>query len=99
MIENLPACAPARTKACFHRTSAEVDLILKFRTGETWAVGINRGLSPVLKPGFFSALADVAPDEAFVVDGDEETIRAKSGIEFIGLRPFQEAPQVREQPE
>lgn len=39
-----------------------MDLVLKFRTGETWAVEIKRGLSPVLKPGFFSAVEDIAPD-------------------------------------
>jgi hypothetical protein len=34
-------------------------------------VEIKRGLSPELKPGFFSALEDVAADKAFVVYGEE----------------------------
>lgn len=101
VIENLLACAPARTEAYFYRTSAgvEIDLILKFRNGETWAVEIKRGLSPVLKPGFFSAVEDIAPDKAFVVYGGEETYRLKPGIEAIGLTSLQEALLAREQGE
>jgi len=101
VIENLLACAPARTEAYFYRTSAgaEVDLVLKFRTEETWAVEIKRGLSPVLKPGFFSALEDVAADKAFVVYGGEEAYRLKPGIEAIGLKQLQEILLSREQGE
>jgi len=101
VIENLLACAPARTEAYFYRTNAgaEVDLVLKFRNGETWAVEIKRGLSPVLKPGFFSAVEDVAPDNAFVVYGGEETYRLKPGIEAIGLKPLQELLLARSQGE
>lgn len=101
VIENLLACAPARTEAYFYRTSAGagVDLVLKFRNGETWAVEIKRGLSPVLKPGFYSAVEDVAADKAFVVYGGEETYRLKPGIEAIGLKSLQNALLAWEQGE
>lgn len=101
VIENLLACAPARTEAYFYRTNAgaEVDLVLKFRNGETWAIEIKRGLSPVLKPGFFSAVEDIAPDKAFVVYGGQETYRLKPGIEVIGLTRLQELLLAREQGE
>lgn len=101
VIENLLACAPARSEAYFYRTSAgaEVDLILKFRTGETWAIEIKRGLSPVLNPGFYSAVEDVAADKAFVVYGGEETYRLKPGIEAIGLKSLQAMLLEREQGE
>lgn len=78
---------------------AEVDLVLKFRTGETWAVKIKCGLSTVLKPGFFSAVEDVAADKAFVVDGGEESDRLKPGIEAFGLKSLQQALLAREQGE
>lgn len=101
VIENLLGCAPARTEACFYRTNAgaEVDLVLKFRNGETWAIEIKRGLCPVLKPGFFSAVEDIAPDKAFVVYGGQETYRLKPGIEVIGLTRLQELLLAREQGE
>jgi hypothetical protein len=41
--------------------------------------------------GFFSAVEDIAPDNAFVVYGGEETYRLKPGIEAIGLKSLQQA--------
>lgn len=67
-----------------------MDHVLKFSSGETWAVEIKRGLCPVLKPGFFSGVQDVAADKAFVVYGGEETYRLKPGIKAIGPRSLQE---------
>lgn len=92
VIENLISCVPPRTEAYFYRTNAgaEIDLILKFRTGEIWAVEIKRGLSPSLTKGFHSALADVNPGKSFVVYGGEDRFKLKPGIEAIGLRPLQE---------
>lgn len=51
VIENLLACVPPRTEASFYRSSggAEVDLVLTFRDSKTWAVEIQRGLTPVLR--------------------------------------------------
>ena len=43
----------------------------------------------MLKPGFFSAVQDVAPDKAFVVYGGEESYRLKPGIDAIGLKALQ----------
>jgi predicted AAA+ superfamily ATPase len=92
VIENLLSCVPPRTEAYFYRTNAgaEIDLILKFRTGEIWAVEIKRGLSPSLTKGFHSALADVNPTKSFVVYGGEDRFKLKPGIEAIGLRLLQE---------
>ncbi len=91
IIENLLACAPARTEAYFYRTStgAEIDLILKFRTGKSWAIEIKRGLSPDLSSGFFSALTDVKPDKSFVIYGGDDRFKLKPGIEAISLRLLQ----------
>lgn len=99
VIENLLACAPARTEAYFFRTSAgaEIDLILKFRTGETWAIEIKRGLSPVLTSGFYSAIEDIAADKSYVVYGGEEIYRLKPGTEAIGLKSLQTLLLEREQ--
>ena len=60
---------------------------------------IKRGLSPVLKPGFFSAVEDIALDKAYVVYGGQETDRLKRGTEVIGLRQLQELLLAREQGE
>jgi hypothetical protein len=91
VIENLLACAPPRTEASFYRTAggAEVDLILTFRDGRSWAVEIKRGLSPVLNAGFFTALDDLKPDKAFVVYGGSERYRLKPEVEAISLLDLQ----------
>ena len=92
VIENLLACVPPRTEASFYRSSggAEVDLVLTFRDGATWAVEIKRGLSPALGPGFYSALADIKPARSFVVYGGAERYRLKPGVEAIPLQELQQ---------
>ena len=91
VIENLLACAPPRTEASFYRTAsgAEVDLVLTFRDGKSWAVEIKRGLSPVLSAGFFTALDDLKPDKAFVVYGGDDRYRLKPEVEAISLLDLQ----------
>jgi uncharacterized protein len=91
VIENLLSCAPPRTEAYFYRTNAgaEIDLILKFRSGEKWAIEIKRGLSPELSRGFYSALEDVKPKRSFVVYGGDDRFKLKQGIEAISLRQLQ----------
>jgi len=91
VIENLLACVPARTEASFYRTATgnEVDLVLTFRDGKTWAVEIKRGLSPKLSSGFFLALEDIKPDKSFVVYGGDERYRLKPEVEAIPLLELQ----------
>jgi len=92
VIENLLACAPPRTEASFYRTTSgeEVDLILTFRDGKSWAVEIKRGLTPVLSSGFFAALQDLKPHKAFVVYGGHERYRLKPKVEAIPLMDLQQ---------
>jgi hypothetical protein len=92
VIENLLACTPARTESYFYRTNtgSEVDLILRFRSGEVWAVEIKRGLSPRLTAGFHTAISDVKPDRTFVVYGGDERFQLQPDIEMISLRLLQE---------
>ncbi len=92
VIENLLAFAPPRTEASFYRSAsgAEVDLVLTFRDGKSWAIEIKRGLSPTLSSGFFSALEDIKPDRAFVVYGGDERYRLKPGVDAISLLDLQQ---------
>ena len=91
VIENLLGCSPPRTEASFYRSSggAEVDLVLTFRDGSSWAVEIKRGLAPTVGPGFHSALADIQPTRSFVVHGGEECYRLKQDVEAIPLPDLQ----------
>ncbi len=91
VIENLLACAPPRTEAYFYRTSAgaEIDLILKFRNGESWCIEIKRGLSPVLSAGFYTAVADIKPTKTFIVYGGDDRFLLKPSIEVISISHLQ----------
>jgi len=91
VIENLLACVPPRTEATFYRSSggAEVDLVLTFRDGKTWAVEIKRGLSPALSAGFYSALDDLKPAKSFVVYGGNERYQLRPEVEAIPLADLQ----------
>lgn len=92
VIENLLACAPPRTEASFFRSAAgaEVDLVLTFRDGSSWAIEIKRGLSPKLSPGFFSAHTDIQPAHSYVVYGGTERYRLRPDVEAISLTELQQ---------
>lgn len=87
VIENLLSVAPARTKASFYRTSAgaEIDLILEFPGGETWAIEIKSGLGPKLGKGFYNALEDIKPNRSFVVYAGLERYPVTEETEAISL--------------
>ncbi len=86
-IENLIATAGSQVQPSFYRTShgAEVDLVLAWPGGETWAIEIKRSLAPTVERGLHSALADLQPQRAFVVYSGEERYRLGESIEAIGL--------------
>lgn len=89
VIENLLAAAPPASGAYFFRTAAgaEIDLVLDLgpRYG-LWAIEIKHSLAPKLDRGFHIAVADLAPQRAFVVYAGTERYPKAEGIEVIGLR-------------
>ncbi len=86
-IENLLAVCDPQTQASFYRTSggAEIDLVLQWPSGHTWAVEIKRSLAPKLERGFHSALADLKPERSFVVYPGSERYPLAAGVEALGL--------------
>jgi predicted AAA+ superfamily ATPase len=89
-IENLLAAGGVgghRVQGSFYRTShgAEIDLLLSWPGGEQWAVEIKRSLAPALERGFYSALADLAPQRALVVYPGADSYRLAPSVEAIGL--------------
>lgn len=86
-IENLLAAADPQIQPSFYRTShgAEVDLVLTWPGGETWAIEIKRTLAPTVQRGLHIALADIAPARAFIVYAGDERYPLAPGVEAIGL--------------
>jgi predicted AAA+ superfamily ATPase len=99
VIESLLAVAGPTVQASFYRTShgAEVDLVLDWPGGETWAVEIKRSLSPTVERGFHSALADLEPQRALVLYPGEERYRLSPSVEAIGLAEL--VDQIRASPQ
>ncbi len=88
VIENLIRLAPARTESSYFRTSAgaEIDLILKLPSGESWGIEIKRSSVPNVSKGFHIATSDLNLDRAFVVYAGDERFPKRDGVEAIGLR-------------
>lgn len=87
VIENLIAVAGDRAIPGFYRTAAgaEIDLVLDWSPGQTWAIEIKRSLSPNPERGFYSAIEDVEPSRSFVVYPGTERYRIAPNIEAISL--------------
>lgn len=87
VIENLIAVADDRAIPGFYRTAAgaEIDLVLDWSPGHTWAIEIKRSLSPRPERGFYSAIEDVEPSRSFVVYPGTERFRIAPNIEAISL--------------
>ena len=87
VVENLLNVAPERTIGGFFRTSggAEIDLVLEFPGGATWALEIKRDKAPKVSRGFYSAIEDLQPDKAFVVHSGGEEYPVADGVTAIPL--------------
>ena len=87
VIETLIQVAPERSTAHFYRTAAgaEIDLVLSFPSGTTWAIEIKRGLTAKVERGFHLACADIAPARRFVVHSGVERYSKGPDFDAIGL--------------
>ena len=90
VIENLINTAAARgqpVQASFYRSAAgaEIDLLLSWPGGTTWAIEIKRSLSPKLERGFHSGCDDVQPTRKLLVYPGSETYRVAEDVQVMPL--------------
>jgi predicted AAA+ superfamily ATPase len=87
VIENLLRCAPEQVQGYFYRTSggAEIDLLLVWRDGKSWAIEVKRSLSPTVGRGFHSGCADLRPTRKLVVYPGIERLHVTSDIDALPL--------------
>ena len=87
-IETLLRASPSRTRASFYRTATgvEADLVLELPRSQLWAIEFKRGIAPRTGRGLATALEDLQPDRAFIVNTSDERYPVKAGVEAIGLR-------------
>ncbi len=86
-VECLLNCAPPGVTAYFYRTSAgaEIDLLLVWPDGDTWAVEIKRSLAPKVERGFHQACEDVRPARKWVVYPGSESWAITPQISTVSL--------------
>lgn len=84
VVEQLVNAAPG-AQASFYRTSngAEVDLVLEFRSGQTWVIEIKRSSAPTVSKGFYLAANDLGATRKLLVAPVEQSYPMKEGIEVM----------------
>ena len=84
VIEQLINAAP-HAQTSFYRTShgAEVDLVLEFRSGQTWVIEIKRSSAPTVSKGFYLAATDVGASRKLLVAPVDQPFPMKDGIEVM----------------
>ena len=87
IVEQLLTVAPEGVQGFYYRTSggAEVDLLLRFPGGQSWAIEIKRSLAPRPKRGFHSACVDLTPERRFVVYPGDDAYPAGDDIQVVSL--------------
>ena len=86
-IETLTTALRWPASASFYRTGggAEIDLVLEFGGGETWAIEVKRSLAPRTSRGFHVACQDLRPARAFVVHAGDDRYPITPSVDAIGL--------------
>jgi predicted AAA+ superfamily ATPase len=86
-LETLIAAAPNGTEPYFYRTSAgaEIDLVLRFPTGEIWAIEIKRTTAPKVTRGFHTGAQDITANRKVLVYAGEREVPAGEGLRATPL--------------
>ena len=87
VLENLITAAGTNASAHFYRTSsgAEVDLLLNWPSGESWAIEVKRSLAPKVERGFHSACEDLQPTRKLVIYPGDEPFPLGHGVQAMPL--------------
>jgi len=77
--------AAPQAQASFYRTShgAEVDLVLEFKSGETWVIEIKRSSAPTVSKGFYIAANDVKASRKLLVAAVDSAFAMRDGVEVM----------------
>jgi len=90
VIENIHSVLPRRAEAYYYRTAAgaEIDLIIKMPSSETWAVEIKYGLAPKLAKHFYQTCKDVDATKKYVIYGGDDEFPIPHDVTVISLLKF-----------
>ncbi|MCF6299762.1 MAG: ATP-binding protein [Proteobacteria bacterium] len=88
VIENIISVLPNSVSYYFYRTAvgAEVDLVLKVSSSQTWAIEIKTGLAPKITAGCYNACEDIQATKRYVVYGGLDEFPLKHNTTMISLQ-------------
>lgn len=95
VLENILASVPSSTKSYYYRTATgvEIDLLLQFSSEDLWAIEIKKGVAPKIKPGFYSACAELNVTKRFVVYSGDDKFSIANCTTVISLEKMVEELQ------
>ena len=91
IIENILDLTPSEAEPSFYRTSAgaEIDLILKWKNGERWAIEIKRSLrDPKPQVGFYNGCRDIKATKQIVIYPGQDTYWLDEKTQVMGVERF-----------
>jgi len=88
VIENIHSVLPNSAEKYYYRTAAgaEIDLLLKFSSKETWAIEVKSGVAPKITAGFHQACKDVKATQKFVIYSGTDEFPIKNNTTVISLK-------------
>ncbi len=98
VVENIHSVLPRRAQTYYYRTAAgaEIDLVIKFSSAETWAIEIKHGTAPKVGKHFNNTCEDVDATKKFVVYGGDEEFPIGDGVTMISLQQLMKKLQSKE---
>src|SRR5690606_5167807 len=92
VIENIHAVLPSRAETYFYRTAAgaEIDLVVRMPSSETWAVEIKHGVAPKLDKHYSRTCDDVGAARKYVLYGGNDEFTVGSEVKVVSLTRFME---------
>lgn len=81
VLEALTVRKPNAAELYFYRNDKqqEIDIIVDFGADRRWAIEVKLGDDTAPKAGFYDAVAEVAAERAFVINGGPESIDPGNG--------------------
>lgn len=90
VIENIQSILPFGVHSYFYRTQrgAEIDLLIQFMDGETWAVEIKCSSSPQTARGFTQSCENLQVQQRYIVYRGDDEYPTRNNTVVISLRNF-----------
>jgi len=88
VVENIHSVLPRRAESYFYRTAAgaEIDLVVKMPSSDTWAIEIKHGTAPKLGKHYSEICGDVGAERKYIVYGGDDEFPLGRGVTMISLR-------------